>query len=300
MAARITIFQNCGNMKITRRWGILAIALLLGGGIWHASQHRPTGPAEGVEIQGAEFLTEKTSSGIPLPANPARNTIRLATFNLHGCKGLDGRLDLDRTAKCLENFDFAAVEEAHGPGFLGGEDQAALLGKRLKTAWLFAPAIRQWYSLESGNGFLTTLPVIFWQRIPLESHGDYSFRNAVLLGLNQKDYTGHERRVQILMTHVNRRHDEDRRAQLRAVIALFLSLREPAVLLGDLNSTIKDPQIENLVKNPEVFDSVGRILGQKDDPNRIDWIFTRGLKCLSAGIMENDASDHPLVWAELE
>jgi endonuclease/exonuclease/phosphatase family metal-dependent hydrolase len=299
-AARITIFQYCGNMKNKRRWGILAIALLLGGGIWHASEHRPTGPAEGVEVQGTSFLKEVPSQNLPRRRETPQNTFRLGTFNLHGCKGLDGRLDVERTAKCLESLDFAALQEVRGSGFFGGEDQAALLGKRLKMAWLFAPAIRQWHSMESGNGFVTTLPVTFWQRIPLESHRDYSFRNVVLLGLNQKDYAGQERSVQILLTHVNRRHEEDRQAQLRAAIALFLSLREPAVLLGDLNTTVKDPQIDELTKNPEVSDAVGKILGQKDDPNRIDWIFSRGLKCLSAGISENDASDHPLVWAELE
>jgi endonuclease/exonuclease/phosphatase family metal-dependent hydrolase len=300
--ARIAFFQDSDNMKNFWRWGILAIAVLLGGGIWHASQHSPTGPAEGVEIQGMEFLHEKVSRDVPVPGDNSRfPSIRLATFNLHGCKGLDGQVDVTRSAKCLENLDFAALEEVHGPGFFSGENQAALLGKRLEMAWLFTPSVRQWYALESGNGFLTSLPVSFWQRIPLQSHRDYSFRNAVLLGLRQKNGAGRERIVHVLLTHVNRRYDEDREAQLRAVIALFLSLQEPAVLLGDLNSTVKDPQIAKLLSDTQVIDAVGTVVDTKTtDSGRIDWIFCRGLKPLRSGVVENDASDHPVVWAELE
>ena len=288
-------------MKNKRWWGILTIALLFGGGIWHASQHRPTGPAEGVAIQGIEFLQEKASRDVLVPGDKTLYPpIRVGTFNLHGCKGLDNRVDVERSAKCLENLDFVALEEVHGPGLFGGEDQAALLGKRLKMAWLFTPAVREWYCQESGNGFLTSLPVTFWERIPLQSHRDYSFRNVVLLGLKQKNHKGQDRTVNILVTHVNRRYDEDREAQLRAVIALFQSLAEPAILLGDLNSDTKDPQIEEILHHTEITDAVGKILGLKDDPQRIDWIFCRGLTSVKAGVLENNASDHPMVWAELE
>jgi endonuclease/exonuclease/phosphatase family metal-dependent hydrolase len=299
-------------MKNRRWWGVLAMTLLLCGGVWQASQHRPTGPAEGVEIQGAQFLQNKTSrilgekkSALSVSygnsGEGVRKTIRLGTFNLHGGKGLDGRVDLSRSAKCLENLDFVALQETRGAGFFGGDDQAALLGKQLEMAWLFAPAARQWCFFESGNGFLTSLPVTFWERIPLQSHRDYSFRNVVLLGLKQKNHTGEERIVHILATHVNRRYDEDRETQLRAVIALFLSLQEPAILLGDLNSTAKDSQIAKLLSNSQAIDAIGTVSDAKDMyPDRIDWIFCRGLKPIQAGVVENDASDHPMVWAELE
>jgi endonuclease/exonuclease/phosphatase family metal-dependent hydrolase len=294
-------------MKNIRLWGVAAIGILLSGGIWHASQHRPTGPSDGVEIQGVEFLRKDASRDAPVPGdkagigdNAVYRPIRVGTFNLHGCRGEDKIIDIMRSAKCLEKLDFAALEEVHGAQFFGGEDQAALLGKQLKMAWLFAPAVREWYCLDSGNGFLTTLPVTFWQRIPLQSHRDYSFRNVILLGLRQKGSGGQERIINTLVTHVNRRYDEDREAQLRAVIALFLSLREPAILLGDLNSDSKDPQIAQLLHNNEIIDSVGKILGSNDDPKRIDWIFCRGMKPVDAGILENHASDHSMVWVELE
>ncbi len=294
----------------TLKWYVCPIAILLiGGGIWHASLHRPTGPADGVVIQGAEFihhsaLAKSTAEkSQPIVANEVKDNrqpavFRIATFNIHSCKGLDGRRDVDRVAKCLKGLDFVALNEVQGPGFFEKPDQAELLGRRLEMAWLFAPAVRQWYCLESGNGLLSTLPVVAWHRKPLLRQVDYSYRNAVQLDL-RPDAAPESRVIHVLLTHINRRYDSERRAQLKEVIAMFLALPEPAIFLGDLNSTAKDAQIRQLLSSPGVIDAVGHILGPKD-PERIDWIFIRGLRCLDAGIVENGASDHPMIWAELE
>ena len=83
------------------------------------------------------------------------------------------------------------------------------------------------------------------------------------------------------------------------MISLYLALSEPAILLGDLNSDAGDPQIRRLLATPGVTDAVGKILGPRDQP-RIDWIITRGLRCVDAGIRDSGASDHQAVWAELE
>ena len=182
--------------------------------------------------------------------------------------------------------------------FFEKQDQAELLGRRLDMAWLFAPSMRQWYFMESGNGLLSKMPVDSWKRIPLVREVDYSYRNAVQVVLRPND-DPRGRVINVLLTHINRRYDSERRAQLSEVISMFLALPEPAIFLGDLNSTAEDPQIRQLISSPGVIDAVGQVLGQKAS-DRIDWIFVRGLQCLDAGIVENDASDHPLVWAELE
>ncbi|MBN2578178.1 MAG: endonuclease/exonuclease/phosphatase family protein [Pirellulales bacterium] len=225
--------------------------------------------------------------------------IRFATWNIHGGKGLDGRKDLDRIAELLRGFDFVALQEVRGPGLFGGVDQAEFLGRRQKMAWLFAPAVRQWYCRESGNGMLGRMSVNSWQRIPLPSYKDYSFRNMVLCSVVPPGLHDSDRSIRVLITHLNRRHETDRKAQLRIVLSLFLSLREPAVLLGDLNTTAQDPQLRGLLKDNMVIDPVRKVLGGKA-PNRIDWILARGLKCRDAGIIETEASDHPLIWADLE
>jgi endonuclease/exonuclease/phosphatase family metal-dependent hydrolase len=317
-------------MKKQRKIGLVIGVIAVGGLIWHASQHRPTGPAAGNHIGGEEFFKELGSrfgvqgSGIkdqksytdiphsafsdphsPTPPHPnplpegEGNVIRVATWNIHGGKGTDGRRDLNRIADLLRSYDFVALQEVHGAGLFGGADQAEWLGRQREMGWLFAPAVRQWYRLESGNGLLSRIPVEFWQRIPLPSYEDYSFRNMILCKVRIPGEQDPGQTVQMLITHLNRRYDADREAQLRIVLSFFLSLREPAVLLGDLNSVAEDPQIRELLENPEVLDPVGKTSSEKT-ANRIDWILVRGLKCRRAGIVENQASDHPLVWAELE
>ena len=275
-------------MKIKVWTTRLFVVLLLGGVIYHASLHAPTGPDEGVEIQGEVTRTP-----------PDRQTLRIATFNIHAAKGADGRRDVDRVAECLGGLDFVALNEVRGPQTLQKQGQAQQLGERLGLAWLFAPAVRVWYHLESGNGLLSALPIAFWQRIPLSRKVDRSHRNAVLVGL---PYQG--RTVHVLLTHINRRHDTERRAQLRAVIALYLSLDQPSILMGDMNSTADDPLIRGLLETPGVDDPVGGTLDpetlEKEAPGRIDWIFTRGFRCVNAGITDKGASDHPMIWAELE
>ncbi len=285
-------------MKKKIRWrGTILLILLVGGLIYHASVRVPTGPAEGGAIQGM-VAVESAEHG----------AIRVGTFNIHAGKGRDGRRDLERVADCIAraDLDFVALSEVRGPAPWQKQDQAARLGRRLEMGWLFAPADRVWSHRESGNGLLSTLPVGFWQRIPLSRKYDHSYRNAVLVGLRHRDRTIH-----VLLTHITRRDDRDRRSQLRAVIAMFLALDEPAILLGDLNSDADDPQIRRLLETPGVGlpsvghedappnGRVGEILG-REAPRRIDWIFTRGLRCLDAGIRDDGASDHPLIWAELE
>ncbi|MBN2472988.1 MAG: endonuclease/exonuclease/phosphatase family protein [Pirellulales bacterium] len=276
-----------------KKWlvAIAVVLLLLGGLIHHGSRHVSTGPAEGVAIhQAAQGQATETPQDRP--------TLRIATFNIHAGKGRDGRRDLDRVADCLGGLDFVALNEVRGPQTFENCDQAERLGRQLGMAWLFTPAVRTWYHLESGNGLLSRVPVTFWQRIPLARQYDRSHRNAVLLGLKHRDRTIH-----VLLTHVNRRYDAERRAQLRAVIALYLALAEPAILLGDMNSDTEDPQIRQLLQTPGVSDPVSAMLGleaiRQQAPQRIDWIFARGLDCVDAGIIDTGASDHPMIWAEL-
>jgi endonuclease/exonuclease/phosphatase family metal-dependent hydrolase len=250
---------------------------------WHASQRVPTGPAEGRDL-GAT------------PAAPVvkRTTIRVASFNIHGCKGEDGRRDVGRVAECLRGFDFAAMNEVHRALWRGTEDQASQIAGRLGAAPLFAPAESLWYgALQSGNALVTTAPVSWWYRIPLPRVIDRSYRNMVLACVEHRG-----RPIHVLATHVVRRDDRERQAQLRAAITMFLCLAEPAILMGDLNSEADDPQIRQLLAVPGVEDPIGRRLGGQI-VGRIDWILVRGLRTIDAGIIDHGASDHPLVWAEL-
>ncbi len=265
---------------------ILSVVVLLAfaGLIWLASRPEPTGPTEGITLDGHQVARTK---------DPLRESFRVGTFNIHGCTGTDGRRDIDRVANCLKDFDFVALNEVHGPRLWESDDQAALLGRRLGVPWLFAPATRDWHHIDFGNGLLTSLLIESWQRIPLTASNGRGYRNAVLVRLRQ-----HQQTISLLLTHLARSDDLTRRQQLRQTIDIYLALPEPAIFLGDLNSEAAEPEIVRLLAAPGVIDAVGQKLGPHAPP-RIDFVFVRGLRVLDAGLCDDGASDHPLAWAEV-
>ncbi|MDP9174802.1 MAG: endonuclease/exonuclease/phosphatase family protein [Planctomycetota bacterium] len=242
----------------------------------------PTSAAEGDSFNGAQ------------PASrPSGDILRVAELNIAGGVGkADNRLDLDRTAAAIHGYDLIGLEEVHGADLLASEDQAQILGEKLNLPWLYAPVERRWWKDSFGNAAITSLRVDHWQRIPISAEDASTHRNVLMLRV---DLNG--RPLNVLITHLDRK--DDRPHELRAVITLFESLREPAILMGDLNSDPSDPRIAALQKEPGVGDPVGQALGDKVGAN-LDWIFTRGFRVNHSGITDNGASDHYLAWAELE
>ena len=92
--------------------------------------------------------------------NPAaRPTLRIATYNIHRCRGLDGRTRPDRIAAVLRaiDADVVALQEVVGAGPHGG-GHAEELGAALGMGWVMAPA-RQLRGHQFGNAVLSRLPI---------------------------------------------------------------------------------------------------------------------------------------------
>jgi len=257
--------------------------VLLGGLVYYSGdQRRPMPPAVGSSLSSPFHATSEI-----------RPTIRIATFNIHGGMGRDRRLELSRTASAMSGFDLVWLNEVHGPYFWQTEGQSQRLAEATGKGWLFAPTEQRWWHHQFGNALLSSLESTRWQRLALPSHGR-GYRNAVLMTLKLGERTLH-----MVGTHLDRNDPRDRSEQLQAVIGLFLSLAEPAVLLGDLNTTADEAPLAELLARGDVHDPLGEVLAAAA-PRRIDWILTRGLNTINAGMIDNGASDHPLFWAELE
>ncbi|HEX5446858.1 MAG TPA: endonuclease/exonuclease/phosphatase family protein [Pirellulales bacterium] len=266
--------------QVGRRWLIVAAACAVI--VYSGYQRRPCGADAGRSFAGdrPEILSDV-------------KRLRIGTFNIHGGMGRHGVRDLSRTADSLDALDLVGLNEVRDAGFGESEGQAEWLGRRLKLRWLFAPTEERWWHSRFGNAVLSALPVSSWQTSPLRQRYSHSCRNAVLVTARHG-----EREIHMVITHLDRT-DEERRHQLRTVADLFLALAEPAVLLGDLNSTQDDPEIARLLSQPGVGDPLGEVMGDQTPPH-IDWILTRGFKTVDAGLRDDGASDHPLVWAELD
>ena len=258
-----------------RRLIVVAVAAPIAACVGWLGRATPAGPAEGTAFSG------------PAAVTPAGPRLRLATFNIDGGHGRDGKLDLTRTAKCLQRLDLIALQEVHGDG---SGNQAAALSHLLRLPFEFAPAERRWGHDSFGNAVLTDLPVTAWHRVVIPTGPLAADRNYVSL-----DLTWQGRPLHVIATHVDFKSNGD--DQLRKVIETFLSLPEPAVLMGDLNHPAADPQIAALARTPGVQEAVGQVLDPV--PGRVDWIFLRGLRAVDAGPVELGASDHPAYWAEV-
>jgi endonuclease/exonuclease/phosphatase family metal-dependent hydrolase len=259
---------------------LVAVAVLCGGVVWRGADREPSVATAPVILRGE--TTASASEG---------RSIRIGTFNIHGGRAPGGDVDLGATAAVLRDsdLDLAGLNEVHGTF---GDDQAADLGGRLGMASLFAGTERRWWHDHFGNGLLTQRPLRSVLRVPLPGTQSKRFRNAILATL---DVGGTP--VRVLATHIDTETDRDR--QLAAVFELFRSLQEPAVLMGDLNSTAEYPPVAALLAEPGVVDAVAAKLGAESQAGRIDHLLVRGLTVLDAGVVETSASDHPHVWAEL-
>ena len=222
----------------------------------------------------------------------AGRTLRVATYNIHSGFGADGRFDLARTAADLKDFDLVGLNEVRG-SFSAGGDQASQLGVILGGRTLFAPTENRWFHGHFGNGLLHRVDLNGYERIPLAGSMGRGKRNVI-----QTRILTSGKPINVLVTHIDR--GSDRARQLHAVQQMFLSLPEPAILMGDMNSEKSDLLIAPLRGSPGVTDGLAQILGEKDPADRIDYIFTRGLKWQAGGLRDSKASDHPMAWAELQ
>jgi endonuclease/exonuclease/phosphatase family metal-dependent hydrolase len=222
--------------------------------------------------------------------------LRVATFNIHAGVGRDGIRDLGRTATALADLDVAALQEVRNPllGFQG--PQVHDVANRLRMAWLFVPAEKRWWRNDYGNGFLTRLPVTDCVRIPLPTPSRQRFRAALLA-----NFPFHGKTVHLLAVHIDKDTEQDTHdKQLHTVFDLFLSLQEPAILLGDMNEFGSHPEIKRLLATPGVHSALAEIPRPKVKSDPIDWIFTRGFRTVHAEWRATPSSDHPVACASLQ
>jgi endonuclease/exonuclease/phosphatase family metal-dependent hydrolase len=220
-----------------------------------------------------------------------RSSLRVASFNIRGGRGMDDDVDLLRTANLLGSFDLIGLNEVRGNLFGSPRTQAEEMGKFLAVPWMFAPSERRFWHDSFGNGLLSRLKVDHYHTVLLPNTQRKGFRNATLAKVPLDGAT-----LNVLVTHLDR--TDDRVMQFRAAVELFLSLDEPAVMMGDLNTCGDDVLMQNLLQTAGVHDAIGdtATLPAKE---RIDWILTRGLQTLESGAVSSAVSDHPLVWAHL-
>jgi endonuclease/exonuclease/phosphatase family metal-dependent hydrolase len=138
---------------------------------------------------------------VSLPPPP--HTVRVLTYNVHSCIGLDNALSPDRVARviarhepdivCLQELDVARART-------GGVDQGAAIAERLEMLLHFHPTVTFGEELY-GDAVLSRLPMRVVKAGPLPRHPRFPLepRGAIWAEID----VGHGAKLQVVNTHLS-------------------------------------------------------------------------------------------------
>ena len=155
--------------------------------------------------------------------------LTLATYNIRGCIGTDGRFEPERTVHVLKelNADVVALQEVEHHD-LGGHDLLDYLAVETSLTAISGPTLLR-ETRDYGNAILTKLPILAVNRVDLTLPG-HEARGALDVTLE-----GNGRSLQVVATHLGVKPWE-RRQQVRRLLRLFeIGPANIYVLMGDLN-----------------------------------------------------------------
>ena len=164
----------------------------------------------------------------------AQRTLRVVTYNIHRCRGIDGRTRPDRIAAVLKSVDadVIALQEVVGAGPHGGGNVESI-GAALGMGWVMAEA-RQFRNHQFGNAVLSRLP------ITRHLEHDLSWKTCEPRCLQRADiavdgHTLHIYNVHLGTAILERRHQ----AQRLATIVSDRHVPGPKLVLGDFNEWMR-------------------------------------------------------------
>lgn len=169
----------------------------------------------------------------PAEPKPGRRhvDVRVATYNIHRCRGMDRRTMPARVAEVIRglNADVVALQEVIGAG-PAGAGQAEEIGAAVGMGWVMA-SVRQLRNHLFGNVILSRYPIIH------HSQYDLSWRTCEPRACQRADLDlGGGQRLHIYNVHLGTAVLERRYQATR--LAAFVHDRRvagPKVILGDFN-----------------------------------------------------------------
>jgi endonuclease/exonuclease/phosphatase family metal-dependent hydrolase len=238
------------------------------------------------------------------------DSLRLLTYNVHRCLGMDGKLSPERIARVIARYapDVVALQELDvGRARSAGVDQAHRIAQCLEMDFHFHPALH----LEEeryGDAILTHLPMRLVKAAVLPGPARLEPRGALWVAI---DVGGVE--LQVINAHLGLLPGE-RRLQAHALLGEqwleHPDCRPPAVLCGDFNALPSSPVCRLLRRRLKDAQSAferrrpsGTFFG-RFPAARIDYIFVdRGIEVVGVEVPDTElsrlASDHLPLIAEL-
>lgn len=216
-------------------------------------------------------------------------TLRIATFNVHHCRGLDGVLDVERVGRVLRALeaDLIALQELdRGMRRSEETDQPAELSRVLGAEIAFFPTLQRGEG-EYGLGLVATPSIEQPAFVPLPQRGEEEPRGAI---------TARWRGLDVVCTHLST-HPQTRRLQTSALATIATGTDGPALVLGDLNQARSSlaPLTSRGFRGAFGHRTLPRAVFRR----QIDHILARGVRLERSWTIHTDASDHLPLVAEI-
>ena len=161
-------------------------------------------------------------------------TLRVATYNIHRCRGMDGRTNPARAADVIRSFepDIVALQEVIGAG-ANSAGHAEEIGALLGMGWVMAP-VRHLRGSLFGNVILSRFPILH------HTQYDLSWKTCEPRCCQRVDIAIGEDVLHLYNVHLGTAFLE-RRYQASRLSAIVHDRRidQPKIVLGDFNEWTK-------------------------------------------------------------
>ena len=219
----------------------------------------------------------------------AQDTLRIMSYNIRNCRGLDNIYDIQRTADVIRNSDadIIAIQEVDSVTCRSkGVDIADTLAILCKMHAYYSTAI-EYDGGKYGVAILSRKKAIATYRAALPGREE---KRTILIA----EYP----ELTFACTHLSL-NEEDRMASLEIIDSIAKECKKPFIIAGDLNDNPQSPFIKELSRNWKIIAPNEEPTFPADKPNvTIDYIAVRqeckkSIKVFDATVIEEPtASDH--------
>lgn len=223
--------------------------------------------------------------------------MKIMSFNTQHCKNfITQEIDFEVMAKAILDCgaDIVGLNEMRGDG--EREDYTDQVKKLSELTgmkhYYFAEAIRLRGNNPYGNGFLSRIPIVSMETIPIPDpqerrYGGHYETRCVLKAVLENGYT-------VLVTHFGLNPDEQQNA-VETVLANLAA--EKCILMGDFNvrpdNPLLDPIRAKMKDAAELIEGEGFSFPSDSPTRKIDYIFVSpDVEMIAADIPAIVASDH--------
>ncbi len=219
--------------------------------------------------------------------------LRVMTYNLHHCEGVDGVYDVKRIADFMRDqaADIILCQEVDRSYSRRSkrEDQPRMLAEVLAFDSFYGSNIDDRY----GNLLLSRFAIDKAENVALPKPKDEEPRGIVVSTISIKG-----RPFTVLNTHLSIYEAENRDTQIGYIRDLVRKMEAPMIVSADFNTT-PSGQLVALLEDG-ILTSTRQALNLTEG---IDDILVSGElrgKIVNSAVIENKFSDHPAYWIDLD